>query len=100
MPSIQLPNQPNTTNRPPQSLLTTLRAYRLSGQKALAVLLDPDKIEQNALSDLLIRTTDFPVDFFLVGGSLVTDYVHKEVIATIRHHNSTHYSVSWQSASH
>lgn len=47
-------------------------------------MLDPDKVEQNALSDLLISITDFPVDFFLVGGSLVTDYVHKEVIAAIR----------------
>ncbi|UFH55325.1 geranylgeranylglyceryl/heptaprenylglyceryl phosphate synthase [Spirosoma sp. KNUC1025] len=69
--------------------MTTLRHYRLSGRKALAVLLDPDKIEQNALSDLVVSTTRFPVDFFLVGGSLVTDYVHKEVIATIRRHSQT-----------
>lgn len=89
MPSIQLPTQPNTTNRPPQSLLITLRNYRLSGRKAFAVLLDPDKIEQNALSDLLLRTKEFPVDFFLVGGSLVTDYAHKEVIAAIRRHCRT-----------
>jgi phosphoglycerol geranylgeranyltransferase len=47
-------------------------------------LLDPDKIEQRALGDLLNRTTEYPVDFFLVGGSLVTDYVHKEVIAAVR----------------
>jgi len=52
-------------------------------------LLDPDKIEQDALTDLLIRTTDYPVDFFLVGGSLVTDYVHKEVIAAIRSQSTT-----------
>jgi phosphoglycerol geranylgeranyltransferase len=52
-------------------------------------LLDPDKIEQNALSDLLVSTTNFPVDFFLVGGSLVTDYVHKEVITAVRRHCST-----------
>ncbi len=47
-------------------------------------MLDPDKIEQRALGDLLNRTTEYPVDFFLVGGSLVTDYVHKEVIAAVR----------------
>ncbi len=47
-------------------------------------MLDPDKIEQNALSDLLITVSKSSVDFFLVGGSLVTDYIHKEVIATIR----------------
>jgi phosphoglycerol geranylgeranyltransferase len=64
--------------------LTILRNNRLSGWKALAVLLDPDKIGQRALGDLLDQTTEYPVDFFLVGGSLVTDYVHKEVIAAVR----------------
>ena len=52
-------------------------------------MLDPDKIEQRALSDLLDRTTEYPVDFFLVGGSLVTDYVHKDVIAAVRRHTDT-----------
>ena len=52
-------------------------------------MLDPDKIEQNALSDFLATTSNSAVDFFLVGGSLVTDYVHKEVIAAIRRHCHT-----------
>lgn len=86
MPSTQLPIQPTTTHRLLPDLLTILRNYKRSGRKAFAILLDPDKIEQNALIDLLNTTATFPVDFFLVGGSLVTDYVHKEVIATIRRH--------------
>jgi putative glycerol-1-phosphate prenyltransferase len=61
----------------------------LSGQKSLAVLLDPDKVEQDSFIDLLIRTATYPIDFFLVGGSLVTDYAHKEVIATIRQYSTT-----------
>lgn len=69
--------------------MTILRDYRLSGQKAIAILLDPDKIEQDKLSDLVLRTVDYPVDFFFVGGSLVTDYVHKEVIDTVRRHSAT-----------
>jgi geranylgeranylglyceryl phosphate synthase family protein len=69
--------------------LTTLRGRKETGQKSLAVLLDPDKVGQDALIDLLARTTDYPVDFFLVGGSLVTQYVHKEVIATIRKYTTT-----------
>ncbi len=52
-------------------------------------MLDPDKIEQDGLFQLLARTADYPVDFFLVGGSLVTDYSHKEVIAAIRHQSQT-----------
>ncbi|GAB3039576.1 geranylgeranylglyceryl/heptaprenylglyceryl phosphate synthase [Spirosoma pulveris] len=69
--------------------MTILRDYKLSGRKAFAVLLDPDKVEQDAFSTLLNRTADYPVDFFLVGGSLVTDYAHKEVVATIRRHSNT-----------
>ena len=52
-------------------------------------MLDPDKVGQDALIALLTRTNEHAVDFFLVGGSLVTDYVHKEVIATIRQHTAT-----------
>lgn len=49
-------------------------------------MLDPDKIEQNTLTDLLVNISSSPVDFFLVGGSLVTDYAHKEIVDTIRRH--------------
>ena len=69
--------------------MTILRDHKQSGRKAFAVLLDPDKIEQDGLFQLLARTADYPVDFFLVGGSLVTDYSHKEVIAAIRHQSQT-----------
>lgn len=79
----------NTTARLPQRLQTILHTNRVSGRKAFAVLLDPDKIEQNGLNTLLTRTNEHPVDFFLVGGSLVTDYVHKEVIASIRQHTNS-----------
>ncbi len=52
-------------------------------------MLDPDKVGQDALTALLAHTIDYPVDFFLVGGSLVTHYVHKDVIARIRQHTTT-----------
>lgn len=52
----------------------------------MAVLLDPDKVSQDGLSVLLTQTKQYAVDLFLVGGSLVTDYAHKEVIASIRQH--------------
>jgi len=71
------------------NILTTLQTRRAVGQKSLAVLFDPDKVEQDGLSDLLIRTIDHPVDLFLVGGSLVVDYVHREVIDTLRRHRDT-----------
>lgn len=52
-------------------------------------MLDPDKVEQDVLTALLTRTKEYPVDFFLVGGSLVTEFIHREVIATIRQHTTT-----------
>lgn len=79
----------NTERRHPTNILTTLQTRRAAGQKSLAVLFDPDKVEQDGLSDLLIRTIDHPVDLFLVGGSLVVDYVHREVINTLRRHRDT-----------
>ncbi|RIV18304.1 geranylgeranylglyceryl/heptaprenylglyceryl phosphate synthase [Fibrisoma montanum] len=93
MRSIQPQNQSigksSITKWPQQDLLTTLRNYKLSGQKAFAVLLDPDKVEQDAFLTLLERTHTYPVDFFFVGGSLITSYTHKELINTIRQHSAT-----------
>lgn len=89
MRSTQLPIQPSTTKRHQPSLLTTLRSARLSRRKLFAVLLDPDKVGQDAIIGLLSQTQQHPVDFFFVGGSLVTDYVHKEVIITVRQHTDT-----------
>lgn len=51
-------------------------------------MLDPDKVEQDAFSALLDQTTRFPVDFFFVGGSLVTHYTHGELIAAVRRYDS------------
>lgn len=52
-------------------------------------MLDPDKVEQDGFSAFLRRTSEHPVDFFLVGGSLVTEYTHLEIIAAIRQETNT-----------
>lgn len=49
-------------------------------------MLDPDKVEQDAFSALLTQSRHFPVDFFFVGGSLVTEYTHGELIAAVRNY--------------
>ncbi|MFO7823767.1 MAG: geranylgeranylglyceryl/heptaprenylglyceryl phosphate synthase [Cyclobacterium sp.] len=42
------------------------------GSKSLALLIDPEKMDQQASFDELIqRSSDFAIDFFFVGGSLV-----------------------------
>lgn len=50
----------------------------------MALLIDPDKADQESLFTLLSQTAIYPVDFFFVGGSLITNYNHADVIATIR----------------
>ncbi|WP_138992925.1 geranylgeranylglyceryl/heptaprenylglyceryl phosphate synthase [Larkinella sp. C7] len=72
-------NQASTRN-----VLNTLYNRKETGQKSFAVLLDPDKIEQDSFKDLLIRSVENRVDFFFVGGSLITNFILREVIETIR----------------
>ncbi len=79
----------NTTKKHPRNLLATLQTYKQSGRKALAVLLDPDKVGQDLFSDLLSQTKRYHVDFFFVGGSLITDYTHRALVASIRQHTDT-----------
>lgn len=41
------------------------------GQKSLAVLIDPDKVDNYKIDQLVSLATDSKVDYFLVGGSLI-----------------------------
>jgi phosphoglycerol geranylgeranyltransferase len=47
-------------------------------------LLDPDKVGQYDFEQTVSRAIACRADFFLVGGSLITEYVQREMIATIR----------------
>lgn len=51
-------------------------------------MLDPDKVEQDAFKDLLFQSVENRVDYFFVGGSLITNYVLREVIALIREYTN------------
>lgn len=88
MPSIQPLTQLNTTNRQLPNLLNTLRERKAAGQKSLALLIDPDKADEESLFSLLRQAATHPVDFFFVGGSLITNYNHAGVIAIIRQHTN------------
>ncbi|WP_234736094.1 phosphoglycerol geranylgeranyltransferase [Tellurirhabdus bombi] len=69
-------------------LLTSLTKRKESGKKSFAVLLDPDKVEQDAFKDLLLRSVENRIDFFFVGGSLITNFVLQDVIKTIRNYTN------------
>jgi phosphoglycerol geranylgeranyltransferase len=55
------------------------------GKKSIAVLVDPDKaVDAGKLTHLINLGTENCIDFFLVGGSLITTPNLSEVIATIK----------------
>ena len=79
------PPTPTTTLPPPASrLLDALVGLRPHGRKALALLLDPDDFEPARLRHLLHLTRQHPVDFFLVGGSLVLTEHQAALIALLK----------------
>ncbi|WP_298358991.1 geranylgeranylglyceryl/heptaprenylglyceryl phosphate synthase [Runella sp.] len=67
---------------------TKLRHNLQDGRKAFAVLLDPDKVELSSFPFMLAESMRYGVDFFFVGGSLITRYASDEIIAAIRRHTT------------
>ncbi|WP_410503438.1 hypothetical protein [Hymenobacter sp. AT01-02] len=53
------------------TLYETLSKRRAHGQKSLAVLLDPDHLDETSCRHLLELSEQHTVDYFFVGGSLV-----------------------------
>lgn len=79
----------NTTKKQQPILLNALLHSSLTGRKSLAVLLDPDKVEQNSFLALLKHPAAGVIDYYFVGGSLVTEYTHQEIVANIRQYTNT-----------
>jgi putative glycerol-1-phosphate prenyltransferase len=71
-------------------VLERLNILKQQGKKAFAVLIDPDKItEPNQLNQLIMLSQKHRVDFFLVGGSLLTEDCLNEVVVEIKQKCST-----------
>jgi phosphoglycerol geranylgeranyltransferase len=54
------------------------------GQKSLAVLIDPDKVDGDRIEQLVTLATDSKVDYFFVGGSLIISSYLDECIQQIK----------------
>lgn len=65
-------------------ILEQIQALRIKQQKALAVLLDPDKIRLDTFDVFLEKAVSLGVELFFVGGSLITSHVMAKVIGHIK----------------
>lgn len=66
------------------NLLNSFGNIKAKNKKAFAVLLDPDGLSEERLSELLTMSTQSKVDYFFVGGSLITHYVVEQSIRMIK----------------
>ncbi|AYA38026.1 geranylgeranylglyceryl/heptaprenylglyceryl phosphate synthase [Hymenobacter oligotrophus] len=57
------------------------------GQKSLAVLLDPDDLDEAGTRRILALSNTHPVDYFFVGGSLVTSQHQAALIRLLKAHS-------------
>lgn len=58
------------------------------GKKAFAVLLDPDKLDDRSLKSIVMLAMECRVDYFFVGGSLLSKYNISEIVQTIKQYTS------------
>jgi phosphoglycerol geranylgeranyltransferase len=62
----------------------SLTERKRSGKKSFAVLIDPDKVNDQSMEQLIQLSVDAKVDYFLVGGSLVISNYLDECLQLIK----------------
>lgn len=67
-----------------RNLLNKFYELKAQGKKAFAVLIDPDKVNEDSFSHLIALSKEQAVDFFFVGGSLITSHIMEKVIIEIK----------------
>ena len=67
-----------------QALYQQFIEKKKSGRKSFAVLIDPDKVDNEKIDQLLTLSTEAKVDYFFVGGSLVISSHLDECIQQIK----------------
>jgi phosphoglycerol geranylgeranyltransferase len=69
------------------SILNSLQQRKAEGKKSIAVLIDPDKVDDCArLLPLINLANENCVDYFFVGGSLITTTNLSDVVRKIKEH--------------
>lgn len=67
-----------------ENIWAGLQERKRRGVKSLAVLLDPDKVDFDTLPAFVDKAVLCGVDFFFIGGSLITRYSLDRLVAVIR----------------
>jgi phosphoglycerol geranylgeranyltransferase len=60
-----------------------LLARKAQKRKSFAILLDPDKVDISSFPEFLEQAVNQKVDFFFVGGSLITHYAIDQLVSAI-----------------
>ncbi len=63
-----------------------LLSRKAAKRKSFAILLDPDKVDLGTFPEFLKQAESQHVDFFFVGGSLITHYAIDALVAAIHEH--------------
>lgn len=71
-------------NRMQHQIHESICSRSIQNKKMLAVLIDPDKVDFDTFGDFLDMCVHHKIDFFLVGGSLITKNVIAQIIEQIR----------------
>ena len=66
------------------NIYTHISNAKTNAQKAFAVLIDPDKLDENALRFTINLAIEAKVDYLFVGGSLVVTDALDKVVTTIK----------------
>ena len=66
------------------NIYQSLTDRKSQSKKSFAVLIDPDKVNDNSVEELIQLSVDAHVDYFLVGGSLVISSYLDECIQLIK----------------
>ena len=62
----------------------SLLEKKSKGQKSFAVLIDPDKVDEVMIDELVLLSVDAKVDYLLIGGSLVISNQLDEVVKQVK----------------
>ena len=70
------------------NLYTSILDKKAKGKKLFAILIDPDKQKNSVLSLIVQKANEANVDYFFVGGSLLTNDNLDECIKTIKNNSN------------